>query len=71
MGPPRTDLNLGKKFKQNKTKKNLNFEFLSQVQIYPRNPPFPTTQSLKNYFLYVKINIEFCPRKPKKLFLIR
>ena len=47
----------------------MHFDFLSKVQICARNPPFSITQNPKNYFLYVKMTFEVCPRNPMKLFL--
>ena len=60
MGLPRADLSLGEKLKKTKLNKNLNFEFMSWVQICRRNPAFPTTQNpKKGYFLYAKIFLIF------------
>ena len=61
MGLPKTDLSLGQKFQEKQNLKILNFEFCPRFKSVLEYP-FPTTKNPKNYFLYVKIILEFCFR---------
>ena len=85
MGLPRTDLNIGQNSK-NKIQKYMNFvprsNLLqdSSISHYPEPSKIISHMlkkvldfvlgTLKDYFLEVKMIFEFCPRNPKKLFLI-
>ena len=64
MGLPESDLNLGQKIKKGKLKKKIEFFFIlvldSNLSYYSFH--LPLLRTLKNYFLYANIFLEFYPR---------